>query len=1597
MSQRKSIGKVKKATSPGPSKIDVSPVTKVPPVVETGGSSSKPKGIPAFASTSGGYSGMSIDQQKNIAETLRNLGKKILKDNFGNDLSAFNISDVISKQNRNEAQVMKRLNRKLESELFETVSGPMKQARINEYHIALDEFKSSATSLFRNHKIPTASEMIQVLPQLSNMAEKLFKASSAWEKLKDIRAVNQSMTPSELLLNKFFEDLPTPVEVIVDRDIDYLEQSDTDYETDLIPDFPNKDSVDYSDRLKREQKLRRKMENFEICSRYPLLLVSDEKRATEKFPVVRKSTGQTFWVSAKEYDEIQICNRIACKFQLSQLRPKIDGSRVSAKFVNGRNTTELNMLRLALFKDLVTTHSGEERKPRSRRRIATRLADWNIETFQEYVKYQIEIRGYKDLPPSAEESKLALDELRRIYLDQDTGCAYKSKELTEIHTSDDRKVRKRQTKRVKEEIDSLGSRGEELGVPSLYQTVKKSMKLKVASPFGLLAMVLIVMGMFYILTTMFTGTDLGLKRGIPTQQKAQADDVVRNFQTALSNRTELFSTAEQQTITEMFDLIGIDTPFLNQSNPVGFDGYMTYFVQHLDQCNHTQLVDLMMDELANQITNYARNPEVDVKKLDLFAPPLIKNQIASILEKNKIKILPLYALSEQERENPSDIRGSRHELFFRTAVYKTKKLLAEAKTQELRNFLSSDDNQKRIFSRLLKMQNSLGVKSQVESLIRKEKEYLGDYNSARSRMESSLKIVELANQTSSSKQVKKLQPVEFWLSQCASAAMKDVPFEASTEFELIMQKCLLEQQTTVIRDIANDKNVRFIREILEGPVEDPSVPQKIWQFLSGVLRGDVMGSNTRGRSTSSQILFDVEGIATLFVQGIVTFFLSISKMLHMNLEWYEVQDYILAFLSTTGIAAASYGIYTWIRGTSLPLQFAAMAKVGTNSAILYLSTIALSYGGQVASLFILPIIATLPITGKASSLLLISYVVSNALNISQGEAGASLLLPTPPALGQAQAQGAAASNLLPTLLSFGSALGGITGVGGIVYAGYSAWNVMSALAQNNIKAVAGQQQAISEHGMMITSAFAYSSPAMRFTTELEEKFFPVLNQSELLRPTKEYPLGQVVATEKAAAEIRKRALIWGLVYMAVTSFGYFSLRFDNVARLSISDNYALDFTRGIPEYRNVTSPATEFKYFQFVQTLSANLPALEVFHSNEVLSLDAQSRIKLETDPLIKLIMSVEQNDYESALYLRTFTDPYQEPEVKRVVSLFTETVQVVTALDKGEVKIFEGVHTKSSWFFSDEYTVKTQEGEVVSNFKGKILETYKYELQLGAEYQVINQKQIGKQVYYLCTFPDSQPKWVKSSRFLDKANIIDNTATRVDELPFRIKVTQDFYDDLESSQRRTLEKGEEIDVIELGDKWYPLKPGSLSDIDSENGYVEKRVALVIDEPKETDASHQYARNNVEGALVLTTKKVHTDIMRVTHRFDTQDGKTIYRAVNDINGGGKVKSYLEKDLSFLPKLPFTIQFEQEYEGREAYQPNWLMKLLFDPVTAIPRIEKDEEARIIDIINGKFVMEFRGGISLDDVPELAYRVVSTETVSTRVVSKPGRPSRKQFLQ
>lgn len=1602
MSQQKSIGKVKKATSPGLSKIDVSPVTKVPPVVETGGDSSKSKGIPSFSNTSGGYSGMSIDQQKNIAETLRKLSKQILENNFGKDLSAVNISDVILKQNRNETQVLKRLNKQMENELFENVTNPMKQARFNEYHAALDEFKSSAKTLFRKHKIPTASEMIQILPQINNMGKKLFKASSAWEKLKEIRAVNQSMTPSEMLLNDFFENLPSPVEVIVDRDIDYLEKMDTDYETDLIPELPNKGSPDYAERLKREQKLRRKMENFEICSRYPLLLVNDEQRLTQKFPVTSKTTGQTFWVSAEEYDEIQICNRLDCKFQLSRLRPKIDGSHVSTKFVNGKTTTKLEPMRLDMFIEFLITHSDAERTKRSKKNIATILTQYDVEKFQGFAKYQIELRGYTSLPPSLEESALALDELRLRYLEQATLPSHKSQELTEINTSDDRKVRKRQIKRVKEETDSLVSRAEKLGIPNLYETVKKSMKRKVSSPFGLLAMVLIVMGMFYILTTMFTGTDLGVERGIPTQQRAQADDVVHNFQTALSNRTELFSNTEQQTITEMFNLLGIDTPFLNQSNPVGSDGYMTYFAQHLDQCNHTQLVDMMMDELSSQITKYARDPEIDAKKIDLFAPPLLKAQIAKILEKNKAKIIPLYALKGQERDNPDDIKNSRYELFFKTTVYKIKRLLFEAKPLEIQGFINSGDNQKRLLSRFLKMRNSIGVKSQIESLVREEKEYLGDYNSARSRMESSLKIVELASLPRSSKQVKKLKPLEFWLTQCASAAMKDMPFEATTEFELVIQECLLEQHSSVVREIAKDKNIRFIREVLEEPVEEPSVQQKVWQFLSGVLRGDVMSSRFGARNTNSQILFDIDGLANLFVQGIVTFYLSISKMLHMNLEWYDVQDYILAFLTSTGIAAASYGTYNWIRGTSNPYKFVDLAKIGANTAILYLSTIALSYGGQASSLWVLPIIATLPITEKAAGALLLSYVISNALNISQSDAAASLLLQIPPAVAQAQAQAAASANLFSSLSGFASLVGSGTSILGIGYAGFSAFKVISALSQNNINAVAKQQESVAAQAKVISSAFTYASMTMRFVNMLELKLFPNFNDQETLRPEKNQPMGKRVSKDEAKVQNRRRALMYGLLFMTTTTLGYGLLRFDNVARLTISDNYALDFARNLPEYQNspiqnMTSPTTEFKYFQFVQSMAANLPDLEVFQQTQSLGLDARTRIKLESDPLIRVVMYVDETDYESTVYLRNFTDPYQEPESKRVISLFTEKVQTTTMSVEGEVRIYEKVYASGSWFSKDKYTLKTEEGEILDEVTGEVLEEYQFELKLGAEYQVINQKQIGKQVYYLCTFPDSEPKWVKSSRFIDKSDVIDNTEPRVDELPFRVKVTQDFYDEIGPSGRRTLEKGEEFDVIELGDQWYPLKPGSLNDVDPEKGFIEKRVVRVISEPEDTDPSHRYARNNVEGALVLSTKKVHTDIMRITHRFDTQDGRTIYRGVNDVNGGGKVKSFFEKDLKFLPELPFTIQFEQEYEGRAAYEPGWLASWIFNRITPIPRIQKGEEAIVTDIVNGKFVLNFKGGISLDDVPELAYRVASDETVSTRVVNKPGRPGRRQVLQ
>ena len=350
MAQRE-IGKTKSSKLAFTPVNKFEPLSKPPPVVTIPKKQTKPSAVPAKKApvvdkdpNVHAFSKYTIQEQRDAIDAMKKGFTEDLKKTFGPNPTGESAGRVISKQIRDLSNLLAKTNDKLESEIFSTGFAQKNPRLRSRYNENLAELSKKVTKTVIDAQVPSAEDIGKLVPDIHKMAESLFAAidgETLWKKHTNNEPPQRLL---DAMLDKFADSLGPISQTVIDNDIDYLEILDSDYKSDRI------NGVDPANtKLYAEQQLfHRQIENFHICRMFPLIPSDSAKDPEAKFPVRNKETGQIYYVSADQYNRIQIFNRIDHKWQACSRRPK--RANVDSKFVAGRDGSSSETLNGEYYK-----------------------------------------------------------------------------------------------------------------------------------------------------------------------------------------------------------------------------------------------------------------------------------------------------------------------------------------------------------------------------------------------------------------------------------------------------------------------------------------------------------------------------------------------------------------------------------------------------------------------------------------------------------------------------------------------------------------------------------------------------------------------------------------------------------------------------------------------------------------------------------------------------------------------------------------------------------------------------------------------------------------------------------------------------------------------------------------------------------------------------------------------------------------------------------------------------------------------------------------------------------------------------------------------
>ena len=266
---------------------------------------------------------MSVQEKEEFHKRLGDETKRVLENRFGQNYTKESATRVFTDERKQILSMVTKANEKLQQELMRNSTVPDKEMHMGK---AMQVKKLIMKKLRTKPIIPSPDDLLDLLPMLNEMGTHLFEAYGVMDKLKQDYAPTPSNKVDEYIDN-FLENLPPTVEVVIDDDIDYLEELDRMYPRDSTPEYLGRQENSGAIRVEQQ------CENYLICKSYPLLL--DSETDPEKlYPMQTLDIKDAIYVTAKQYNQRQILNRVAAK--LRNIKPKRFSLRVSALRTAGR-------------------------------------------------------------------------------------------------------------------------------------------------------------------------------------------------------------------------------------------------------------------------------------------------------------------------------------------------------------------------------------------------------------------------------------------------------------------------------------------------------------------------------------------------------------------------------------------------------------------------------------------------------------------------------------------------------------------------------------------------------------------------------------------------------------------------------------------------------------------------------------------------------------------------------------------------------------------------------------------------------------------------------------------------------------------------------------------------------------------------------------------------------------------------------------------------------------------------------------------------------------------------------------------------------------
>ena len=295
-------------------------------------------------------------QKKNVLENMGLEFCDAFKTKHGILLNRENFGAVASRITKDKVRDLRSQNEMLHNKLFQNSTASNKVRHMERADQAKANLMNKLKEVITDSPTLSAEGMGKLQPLLQDYVSHLATAYGVKDKIDAEHAAN-GKTDFQLDMDTFIARLPKLKEVVVDENIPYLEELN---EPDTLSDVPEYLASASMKATEEEVRYQMELENYRICSFYPLLSDDKTQDIAARFPLENAELHKTVMVTAVEYNQNQILNRIRAKLAKNRLRRK--QIQVTGFFVGHRNhETFTAELLFEHFKGLLKTKTASER------------------------------------------------------------------------------------------------------------------------------------------------------------------------------------------------------------------------------------------------------------------------------------------------------------------------------------------------------------------------------------------------------------------------------------------------------------------------------------------------------------------------------------------------------------------------------------------------------------------------------------------------------------------------------------------------------------------------------------------------------------------------------------------------------------------------------------------------------------------------------------------------------------------------------------------------------------------------------------------------------------------------------------------------------------------------------------------------------------------------------------------------------------------------------------------------------------------------------------------------------------------------------------